>query len=303
MEIYVAEGWAVIGEAPVRLVDAKSQTLNSQTLDMSCNNFTFRKEVIDAPFALTVTSPNSVPCKRISITSNARFFEIYSINDKQEEVYVATCRGNTITKNMFECIYDTPLAISAVKLKFLSLKPLSGDAGADFALQHLSLHVRDQTAAPPLAQKSPLPPVPSPTHSSMDGLLLMLPMLKASILSDVSNLLDAKLSPLYHKLHRMETSIQSLESSIQTLTAQYPAYNTLSSENHELNHSISFVEHDDMSGEDGDESDKREADIQDEPDVLVEKCDDVGNDAALKQDMRALLCLLKTTEELEVSNV
>lgn len=307
MKICVSDGWNLLGAEPMELIDAKTQPLNSMTLDLSCTDRLFRKEA-DGPLSFTITSPNQVPCKRIAITSSARFFEIYSINAKMEEVYIATCRGTSVAKNTFECIHDTPLAISTIKIKFLSLKPVASEPAADFSLKLISLHVRDQTSTP---SSSPSPPTAAPSNPasmqapSMDGLLLMLPMLKATIMQDLSQLLDTKLAPIYHKLQHMETALHTLENSVQTLTAQYPTYNTISSDHAELTHSISYIDHDDIPTIDDeshnaspkhDANDDLCATDNEALQFVTEKEESSVADNELKKDMRTLLGLLRCSE-------
>lgn len=129
MEVVVDE-WIVSDksdlDASAELIKLKGWHLVRNT--GNADSFVWVKIVSNSPF-------EKIKCSKIAIQSNARFVELYYVQDSSVE-YLTTLRGSTgADKFVFEIEHNTPLQFNQLHLKFLSIKNHSVDQGPGLELK------------------------------------------------------------------------------------------------------------------------------------------------------------------------
>jgi hypothetical protein len=158
-----------------------------------------------------------------SIQSNARFIELYVDNGKGLE-YVETCRGaaEPTTPNVFAVTLRRSMRAQTIRLKFASIK---GSDPSRLNIDAVAVRFIDlsnsscATTAPATAGGA------QGNNTGIDSTQLfgLVEVVKASLLADMSRLLDSKLGPVMARLNQLDDKLSILS---ETVCKRFPAADT-----------------------------------------------------------------------------
>lgn len=166
-----------------------------------------------APF-LEINFNESKLFDTISIQSNARFIEIYIHKGKDFE-YIETCRGVAANENpnVFMVTTDKRHQCSLLKFKFASLKGVPDQLHVDaIAIRFINSPLPPSVS--PASSSAPVAPASMSQGLDANSLLVFVDVVKASLLSDFSRLLDSKLLPVIAKLDQLNCRVDDLSKKV-----------------------------------------------------------------------------------------
>ena len=145
-----------------------------------------------------------------SVQSNARFIELYLDNGKGLE-YVETCRGSAeaTAPNVFTVTLRRSMRAQMMRFKFASIK---GSDPLQLNIDAIAMRFIDSPTA-----STAQPTTGNNNNNSMDSgqLFGLVEVVKASLLADMSRLLDLKLSPVLVRLNQLDDRLSILNDTVQ----------------------------------------------------------------------------------------